>query len=200
MAFLKIAYKILYTFYRIGILFALCIFKVYGKKTEIIKGLSGVGLIIRNSGYISIGDNTILSSNNPIGNCHPYLYLCCLHGATLTIGSNTGISNSTIFASKKVAIGNHVMIGADCKIYDTDFHSIEYAQRIETPDTHVMSRSVIINDGAFIGAHTIILKGSVIGKRAVIGAGSVIAGKTIGDDELWAGNPVRFIRKINQEG
>ena len=90
------------------------------------------------------------------------------------------------------------MIGADCKIYDWDFHSIRYRDRMAKPDTTVASKPVEIKDGAWIGAHSIILKGTVIGKRAVIGAGSVVAGKIIGDDEIWAGNPARFIRKIDQ--
>ena len=90
------------------------------------------------------------------------------------------------------------MIGADCKIYDNDFHPVRYNDRILDPDSNIQSAPIEIQDGAWIGAHSIILKGTVIGKRAVIGAGSVVAGKIIGDDEIWAGNPARFIKKINQ--
>ena len=148
---------------------------------------------------MSIGDNTILSTINPIGDCHPFLCLYCSRDASLIIGSNSGISNSTIFATKQIMIGNNVMIGADCKIYDWDFHSIKFNDRMAKPDTTVACKPVEIKDGAWIGAHSIILKGTVIGERSVIGAGSVVAGKIIGDDEIWAGNPARFIRKINQE-
>ena len=48
----------------------------------------------------------------------------------------------------------------------------------------------------FIGANSIILKGVTIGERSIIGAGSVVT-KNIPDDEIWAGNPAKFIRKIN---
>ena len=54
---------------------------------------------------------------------------------------------------------------------------------------------VIIKDGAFIGAHSIILKGVIIGEKSIVGAGSVVT-KSIPDGEIWAGNPAKFIRKI----
>lgn len=40
-----------------------------------------------------------------------------------------------------------------------------------------------------------ILKGSIIGARSIIGANSVVSG-TVPADEIWAGNPAKFIRKI----
>ncbi len=54
--------------------------------------------------------------------------------------------------------------------------------------------SVLIKKNAFIGAHTIILKGVTVGERSIIGAGSVVT-KSIPDDEVWAGNPAKRIRK-----
>lgn len=54
--------------------------------------------------------------------------------------------------------------------------------------------SVVIEECAFIGARTIIIKPITIGKRAVVGAGSVVT-KNIPDNEIWAGNPARFIKK-----
>lgn len=185
-------------FYSIYMYIILVLFKVQGNKIEIIRGIQGTKTKIRNYGYMSIGNNTVLSTINPIGDSHPSLSLSCSRGATLRIGSNTGISHSTIFAEKQILIGNNVMIGADCKVYDWDFHPIRYQDRIAQPDTHTASAAVEIKDGAWIGAHSIILKGSIIGKRAVIGAGSVVAGKVVGDDEIWAGNPCRFIKKIDQ--
>lgn len=80
-------------------------------------------------------------------------------------------------------------------ICDTDFHSIEYAYRIEKPDSHVKTAPIFIGEGAFIGARSIILKGVNIGKHSVIGAGSVVT-KNVPDNEIWAGNPARFIREL----
>ena len=68
--------------------------------------------------------------------------------------------------------------------------------RISQNDTDIKSAPVLIKEGAFIGAHSIILKGVTIGKHSIIGAGSVVT-KSIPDGEIWAGNPARFIRKID---
>lgn len=54
--------------------------------------------------------------------------------------------------------------------------------------------AVHIKEYAFIGAHTIICKPVTIGRGAIVGAGSVIT-KDIPDNEIWAGNPARLIRK-----
>ena len=59
----------------------------------------------------------------------------------------------------------------------------------------VKSSPVTIGDDVFIGAHSTILKGVTIGDRAIIGACSVVT-KNVPDDEIWAGNPARFIRKM----
>lgn len=53
---------------------------------------------------------------------------------------------------------------------------------------------VLIKRDAFIGTGTIITKPVTIGERAIVGAGSIVT-KNIPDDEVWAGNPARFIRK-----
>lgn len=57
--------------------------------------------------------------------------------------------------------------------------------------------NVLIKKNAFIGCNSVICKPVVIGENAVIGAGSIV-NKDIPDNEIWAGNPVRFIRKINE--
>ncbi|MFH1366679.1 MAG: DapH/DapD/GlmU-related protein [Patescibacteria group bacterium] len=53
-----------------------------------------------------------------------------------------------------------------------------------------------MGDNVFIGANATILKGSTIGSRSILGAGSVLRG-TIGDDELWLGNPAIFVKKLH---
>lgn len=86
-------------------------------------------------------------------------------------------------------------MGGGVKLYDTDFHSIYYEERMRKIDPGIKSKPILIKEGAFIGAHSIVLKGVTIGKYSVIGAGSVIT-KDIPDNEVWAGNPARFIKKL----
>lgn len=54
---------------------------------------------------------------------------------------------------------------------------------------------LIIGDYVFIGTRSIICKGVTIGNHSIIAAGSVIV-KDIPSDEVWGGNPARFIRKV----
>lgn len=53
---------------------------------------------------------------------------------------------------------------------------------------------VKIGQACFIGANTVICRGISIGDNSIIGAGSVVT-KNIPPNEIWAGNPARFIRK-----
>ena len=63
------------------------------------------------------------------------------------------------------------------------------------PQTGSFESGVVrIKKNAFIGTGTIITKPVTIGERTIVGAGSIVT-KNIPDDEVWAGNPARFIRK-----
>ena len=53
---------------------------------------------------------------------------------------------------------------------------------------------VHICKGAYIGMGTMIVKPVTIGEGAIVGAGSIVT-KDIPANEVWAGNPARFIRK-----
>lgn len=144
---------------------------------------------------IIIGNNVSINSclkSNPIGG-NERTILFAKGDGKITIGNNCGISNSVLFATKSIKICDNVLIGGNVKIYDTDFHWVDYNKRIT--EKCGKTAEVIIKEGSFIGAHSIILKGVTIGERSVIGAGSVVT-KDIPSDELWAGNPAKFIRKL----
>tara|TARA_B100000524_G_C23634555_1_gene364424 strand:+ start:735 stop:1283 length:549 start_codon:yes stop_codon:yes gene_type:complete len=57
-----------------------------------------------------------------------------------------------------------------------------------------------INDYSLVGMGSIILDGSVLEEMSFVAAGSLVApGTQIGKEELWAGNPARFKRMINEK-
>lgn len=118
-------------------------------------------------------------------------------GGVINIGSDTGISNAAITAASRIEIGKNVMLGSGCCVYDTDFHPVkaEYRFGVKRDDRMTVSKPIVIEDGVFIGAHSIILKGTHIGKNSIIGAGSVVTGK-IPANQVWAGNPARYIKDI----
>lgn len=145
------------------------------------------GIIIGND--VSI--NSCLGSN-PIGGDTRTILFAKGNGK-IRIGDGCGISNATLFACDGIMLGNQVLVGGGTKIYDTDFHWLDFGKRMNEPGG--ATRPVKIKDGAFIGAHCIILKGVTIGEKSIVGAGSVVT-KSIPDGEIWAGNPAKFIRRI----
>ena len=148
------------------------------------------------SGSLTIGDYLELQNGlhyNMIGR-QQKCYFMIGKGASVTIGDRVGLSGTAIVCHKRVTIGNHVQIGMNCVIYDTDFHDLDYRKRAMVPEDYsgVVSKPVTIGNDVFIGAHSTILKGVTIGDRAIVGAGSVVA-KSVPAGEIWAGNPARFI-------
>lgn len=161
-----------------------------------ISTFNGIPFII-NNGRIIIKKNVVINSkyrHNPIGG-NTFTTFWTKKEGIITIESGARISNSSFVSEKEIYIGKNVYIGGDCKIYDTDFHSLQFEKRIQKPDVSIKSAKVIIKDGAFIGTGTIIMKGVTIGQNSVVGAGSVVV-KDIPENEIWGGNPVRFIRKL----
>jgi acetyltransferase-like isoleucine patch superfamily enzyme len=148
---------------------------------------------------IKIGSGTTIRSHwksNPAGGGQQRSIIALKDGASIEIGNNVGISNSTIYCSESIVIQDDVLVGVNCVIYDTDCHALDYNQRL-AGDKGVKQAPVIIKQGAWIGGHCIVLKGVTIGKHSVIGAGSVVT-KDVPDYELWAGNPARFIKRIER--
>lgn len=55
-------------------------------------------------------------------------------------------------------------------------------------------KKTIIGNDVWIGENVCIKQGVRIGNGSIIGMGSIVT-KNIGDYEIWAGNPAKFIRK-----
>ena len=158
----------------------------------------GVPLFITHgNGKIVIGNNFKFNSGDHFNIIGRNKRLIFQVWGDLTIGNNVRMSGTAIICKKAVTIGNDVMIGGNVVIYDSDFHSLDHMKRNRVPEdrSDVMTGPVTIGNGAFIGGHSTILKGVTIGERAIIGAGSVITG-SIPADEVWGGNPARFLKKL----
>ena len=87
---------------------------------------------------------------------------------------------------------NLIEIGEGCVI-TSGTHILSHF--FNTHDRRFYSGKVIIGKRVFIGLNTLIINSVSIGDNAIIGAGSVI-NKDIPANELWAGNPAKFIKKI----
>lgn len=163
----------------------------------------GPGLIVRgrlrvhNGGALRIAENVRINSGpaNYVGGDRR-MALWVSSTGTLEIGNRCALSNSTIVCRDRVTIKEDVFIGGGCEIYDSDFHQLASEDRIANrgPIGH---EPVEIGPRAFIGGGTMILKGVTIGRGAVIGAGSVVT-RSIPPEEVWAGVPAKFIRKLDE--
>lgn len=158
--------------------------------------INGLIHISNKGGSIRIGDGFSANAGknaNPIGGDTALRLIVFRPGAELSIGEGVGISNSTIVCWEKITIGNHVIIGGGCKIWDTNFHSLDPVIRVSNHDNDIRTSPIFIEDYAFIGGGVTILKGVRIGKNAVIAAGSVVY-EDIPADAIAGGNPCKIIR------
>lgn len=149
-------------------------------------------------GKLTIGKNFAMNNGikgNPIG-CYDRCTFWVGKGAVLRIGDNVGMSQAALVAIADIIIGNNVKIGGGTSIFTSDFHALDPKIRASSEDLlHRKCAPVIIEDNAFIGARSMILKGVTIGKNSIVGAGSIVT-KSVPENEIWAGNPARFVRKI----
>ena len=67
--------------------------------------------------------------------------------------------------------------------------------RKDTSNDFKFSKPVKIGDNVWIGMNSCILPGVEIGNNSIIGSGSVVT-KNIPENEIWVGNPAKFIRKL----
>lgn len=140
-------------------------------------------------------------------NVHPtsnvWQYVVVLPNAV--IGANCNIC-AHCFIENDVLIGDGVTVKCGVYLWDgiviednvqigpnVTFTNDKYP-RAKTP--FVLQRTTIKRN-ASIGAGSIILGGTTIGENSMIGAGSLVT-KDVPPNELWYGNPAKFIRKIEK--
>ena len=117
--------------------------------------------------------------------------------AKLCIGHHSGMSNTSLQCMKGITIGDYVNIGDGCLIMDSDFHSSSWSDRLDRvkDKNKAKSEEIVIGNGVFIGARSIVCKGVTIGDHSIIAAGSVVV-KDIPSDCIAGGNPCKMIRTI----
>lgn len=109
----------------------------------------------------------------------------------MIIGKGTFIGDSVYLdLSNTIEIGDKVVVTMQTVILTHDASP----QRV---GEGTKRGKVKIGNNVFIGVRSIILPGINIGDNVIIGAGSVVS-KNIPSNEVWAGNPARFIRTIEE--
>jgi acetyltransferase-like isoleucine patch superfamily enzyme len=135
------------------------------KTARVCSGSHIVNVKLGKYSYIS---NFCTIINVQIGNFCSIADNCIIGGASHPIG---WVSTSPVFHKGK-------------NIMNRNFSQHEYRAYKET----------VIGNDVWIGSNCLIKSGIRIGDGAVIGMGAVLT-KDVGEYEIWAGNPARFIRK-----
>jgi len=118
------------------------------------------------------------------------------------IGDNCNIC-AHCFIENEVIIGNNVTIKNGVQLWDGIIieDNVQLGPNVTfTNDKYPRAKQsfklqrILIKKGVSIGAASVILGGITIGENSMIGAGSVVT-KDVPANELWHGNPARFIRR-----
>jgi len=173
------------------------LFNAVLKDKKSIRFIGPCVLQIKKGAKIFIGKGFRVHSGKRIGSdTFPSSKITVMEGATLIIGDNSGMSNTVLWCREKIEIGDYVNIGTGCFIMDNNFHSTDWHIRMSDEENgYITTAPVVIKSHAFIGAHCIINKGVTIGEKSIVAAGSVVV-KNIPDEELWGGNPAKFIKRM----
>ena len=149
---------------------------------------------------ISLGrDVTIISVGRytALGVPQRTLLRTVLPGASISIGSDSGLSGAVIVAARQVAVGDRCLIGAGAMVVDTDFHPVAAGDEPRRHASLASADSDVVNigDDVFIGARAIVLKGASIGNGSVVGAGAVVTGQWPAGS-IIGGNPARLLGNV----
>ncbi|RLN85191.1 hypothetical protein BBJ28_00015825 [Nothophytophthora sp. Chile5] len=119
----------------------------------------------------------------------------CDYGSNIYLGENVYINfNVVLLDVCEIHVGNNVLFAPNVQIY-TATHPLDPELRATNAQ---FGKPIRIGDDVWLGGGAIVLPGVSIGRGAVIGAGSVVT-KDIPPMCVYAGNPAKFIKKIEQK-
>ena len=112
----------------------------------------------------------------------------------VTIGKNCFIDTRNWSSEPYlITIGDNVQVTRGVSIHT---HGGGNAVREKYPDFDVFGK-VIIEDWAYIGAHSQIMPGVTIGRGALVAAGSIVT-KSVVPGTVVGGNPARYICTVEE--
>jgi maltose O-acetyltransferase len=111
----------------------------------------------------------------------------------LRIGDHTIINIGCVFdLNGKIIIGDHVGVGHEVMLL-TSSHQIGGTIHRAGP---LFTAPITIEDGAWIGARSVVMPGITIGAGSIVGAGAIVT-KDVPPNTMVGGVPARVIRIIS---
>ncbi|MGC2423917.1 MAG: acyltransferase [Nitrospirota bacterium] len=113
------------------------------------------------------------------------------------VGRNCKISSHT-FICEGVTIEDGVFVGHNVTFINDKFPRATNREGGLKTEADWKVEPTLVKKGASIGSGATILGNLVIGENAIVGAGSIVT-SDVPPYSIVAGNPARYIRKINHE-
>lgn len=117
----------------------------------------------------------------------------------MIVGKDVTVMGGVDFGSEPylIALGDNVRISSDVRFITHDGGTWAFRNFHEDMQHIVKFGPIVVGNGVFIGAGSIIMPGITIGSHAVIGAGSVVT-KDVPPETVWAGIPARQICTLRE--
>ena len=113
----------------------------------------------------------------------------------LSIGKNSFVNYNVFFdLGDNITIGSNVNIAMNVKLINST-HQIGNKSRRAGEKKE---EEIVIGDGTWIGADSIIMPGVTIGTGVIIGAGSLVL-EDCQNDSIYVGRPAKLLRRIEDE-
>lgn len=141
--------------------------------------------LYRKAGCRLGAQNALLGSIRLIGGIDRANLLTSGTGCLFATGITLGLDAS-------ITLGCNVSVGPNVTLH-TATHSMGFGSRRMSPA--VVAKPIVIEDGAWVGMHAVILPGVTIGQGAVVSAGSVVT-QDVPANTLVIGNPATVQQKL----
>lgn len=135
------------------------------------------------SARLTIGDNCFFNSTN---------FLIEKKGQ-VEVGDYCYFNGTTVKSVDFIEFKKHCLV-SDALFVDTDFHSIQINRR--DPNVHAKTKPICVDENAWIGSQSMIIKGVTIGKNSVIGAGTVVR-QSVPENVVVIGNPQQIVKELD---
>ena len=154
---------------------------LYEQVMAIIKSVRGFTPVMGENCYLA--DNAAIIGDVVMGRDCSIWFSAVLRGDvnSIRIGNGVNIQDGsvlhTLYQKSTIEIGDNVSVGHNVTIH-----------------------GAAVKDNALIGMGSTLLDHVVVGEGAIVAAGAVVtSGTIIGANELWAGVPAKFVKKVDPE-
>ena len=118
--------------------------------------------------------------------------------ANLKVGNDVYINDKVyIQCLEDVEIGNNVTISYGSVILTSGLDTENYVENCTTRVKPHKNQKVVIGNGVWLGARTVVLPGVIIADKIVVGAGSVVTKSLDKSGWLYAGVPAKPIKALS---